>query len=71
MFRCLSAYLSKMKVFLTLICLPLNNDSSKAWAVVTESLSANSTYANLTENKDIINLGSQKRFVCETQMPQW
>ncbi len=31
----------------TFICRPLNNDSSSACAVVTESLSANSTYANL------------------------
>lgn len=34
---------------LTLICLPLNRDSSKAKEVLTDSLSENSIYANLKQ----------------------
>jgi len=36
---------------LTLICLPLNKDSSSAMAVLTDSLSANSIYANLKHDE--------------------
>ena len=36
-----------MSMRLTLICLPLNRDSSKAKEVLTDSLSENSIYANL------------------------
>lgn len=38
---------------LTLICLPLNRDSSKAREVLTDSLSENSIYANLQKSETL------------------